>query len=208
MRKIILFFVCAIILSITGCTQGPRLSAVSAAKGFVSYEVQFKPNADPKSGVLETFSDNNGCDVPPGKERKGCLAFKLDTFGGIKLSLMGQGNTGNQCDDDNPNVKWVITKVEATSTPAANDDKGDFSGNVLPDWALISFYPIKNPLTGLLYEETLEDATTSVTFLNLNPYQGDGILWYRVTATNCIAQTDPKVTVKKSDPRIENKGSN
>jgi hypothetical protein len=210
MRKFLFFIACAIILSITGCkqTQDPRLSAVSAAKGFVSYEVKFRPNADPNSSVLETFSNNNGCNVPPGKTRKGCLAFELDTFGLIKLSLMGQGNAGNQCDAGNPSVKWVITKVEGTTTPAANDEKGDFSGNALPNWALISFYPIKNPLTGILYEEALADATTSVTFLNLNPHLGDGVLWYRVTATNCTEQTDPQVTVKISDPRVENKGSN
>jgi len=208
MRTFLFFIACTIILSITGCTtKSPRLSAVSAGKGFVNYEVQFRPNAAPNSGVLETFSGNNGCNVPPGKIRKGCLAFELDTFGLIELSLMGQGNTGNKCDAANPSVRWVITKVEGTTTPADNDDKGDFLGNALPTWALISFYPIKNPLTGILYEEALVDATTSVTFLNLNPYLGDGVLWYRVTATNCIAQIDPKVTVKTSDPRVENKGS-
>lgn len=208
MRIFSFFFACAIILSITGCTQGPRLSAVSAAKDFVHYVVEFKPNAQPNSGVLETFSNSQGCNVPPGKTRKGCVAFELDTFGLIELRLMGQGNAGNQCDAGNPAVKWVITKVEGTTTPAGNDEKGAFLGEELPPWALISFYPIKNPFAGVLYEEALADATTSVTFLNLNPYLGDGVLWYQVTATNCIAQTDPKVTVKISDPRVENKGSN
>ena len=209
MRKVSLFCASAVCIFFAGCThKAPiaSLSNISAASDFVSFEVEFNARQDPNSAVLETASPNKNCPPVVGKLRQGCVSFKHDTFGMVTFVLQtDHSSTRNECSD--PGVKWVITKVEGTDTPSADNDKGSGWGSTLPLWITSSFYPIKDPDNGVLYEEAdVNLARSSVTFLNTNINVGAKVLWYRVTATKCVDNAD--IIVKVSDPRIENDGRN
>jgi hypothetical protein len=199
-------------------TLGVGLVAALVVGAFVGYSVM--KTSGYKFGTYPVkLSPDNGSDVllvaveDSSKECKkdkhaGCMLFGEDNVGTVKFYLDGSKFKTKSCKNSNK----VITKIELTTTGAGN--KGVFNdglGWVQPDkWLKENAFPSVDLTTGIAYEATDLDQARSLVFLsNMNNHdasEGTKTFWYRVTVSDCDADSDEGPWV--SDPRGDNEGTN
>lgn len=200
MKKIILLGICIFVPFFGGCA--PSVSLLNHgghSGGLVEFRVDFNANGP---SPMQTPSANRNCSKGAGP-RKGCMKFEKDTYGVIVFGLVGEQDN-KQCSD--VGVKWVITKVELSDSGDIATSKGTNFDSAVDAWVEDSFFGV-NPTTGVIYDEILSDARTSIGIINLNKHVGAEDLWYRVTATKCKANAGTNIhATNTSDPRVENKG--
>jgi hypothetical protein len=204
MKYLIVSTSLALLVSLAACKPITSSDFSKLGQTFVSYEVEFNPNAnDPtNSGALKIESSNQNC--PPASQSPGCVRFEKGTFGTISFRLQGQGgNSTKSCSDSG--VSWVITGIAGSVTPMPGDPtKGSGWGASLPGWVTTAFYPVADASGGVLYSGPIAESKTAVTLLNLNNNSfDDGVktLYYQVTASKCDGSG-----TKTSDPGVENEG--
>ncbi len=207
MKKIILLGICIFVPFIGGCNPSASPSASMLNYGghtgkFLIYRVKF--NAQASNPMKTPFTTGNCTKGPP--PRFGCMNFGDGDWGVIIFGFVNELEN-NKCGD--PGVQWVITKIELSNTGDIVTGKGTNFGSAVATWIQDAFSGV-DPLTGILYDQTWNDAYTSIGVVNSNNHTaalGPNDLWYRVTATKC--KEDPIThthATNTSDPRVENIG--
>lgn len=152
---------------------------------------------------MKTITPRKNCSKGVGN-RFGCMKFANNEYGSIAFGLSGETDY-KKCGD--PGTNWVITKIEATDQGnLSGDTKGTDWGTPLESWIKDSFFPLDDPVKGVLYEATLDNAQTTAGLFNKNINSGEEDLWYKITATKCDAELDGSHKTNQSDPRVENDG--
>jgi len=161
-----------------------------------NYLVEF--TAAPGDTTLKVHSSPRDC----ANGKKGCIEFEKGRLGTVTFQFKGD-QKDRDCNTAPP-AQWVITRVELSDTPDGDTGKGVFGGSQ-PPW-LVAAFPGVDDTNGLLYENTNQKASRSVTFIDLNNHnstEGDKIVYYQVTASNCDAENPQTI---KIDPSIRNRG--
>ena len=178
-------------LMLTSCVS-VNTGPMSRKGNLENYVVEF--TAAPGAKTLKVHSSPGKCH----NGEDGCVEFAQGRLGTITFQFMGDQKE-KDC-NTTPRAQWVITQVQLSDKGDSNTDKGVFGGSQ-PDW-LVDAFPGVDARTGLLYESTNKEAARSVTLIDLNNHEGEKVIYYQVTASNCDAAPE---TID-IDPSVRNKG--
>lgn len=199
----------SLLIAIPASLLAISAAAVNADSEHVYYPVRLNPDANPnESAIMAEVNADKKC---KSNTHDGCMLFTAKTVGVINFYLKGPPNK-TQCSEVNKeSAKYVITKIELSTTPMPNDyTKGKFGENeVLEDWLKEDAFEDVKP-NGVIYDKSRETGQTNVLLFNKNSHEDEdeegqvNSFWYRVTITDC---DDPNET-QIFDPRGDNEGLN